>query len=93
MRQECTIPSGGSVLRWVRGTEKWILGTTALLPFGVFLWPHLQHVEVPRLGIESELQLLAYTTASATPDPSHACDLWCNLWQCQTLNPLIEARD
>ena len=27
-------------------------------------------MEVPRLGIESELQLLAYTTVTAMPDPS-----------------------
>ena len=36
-----------------------------------FLGPHLQHKEVPRLGVESELQLPAYTTATATPDLSH----------------------
>ena len=29
-----------------------------------FLGPHLQHMEVPRLGIESELQLPASTTAT-----------------------------
>ena len=28
-------------------------------------------MEVLRLGVESELQLPAYTTATATPDPSH----------------------
>ena len=27
-------------------------------------------MEVPRLGVESELQLPAYTTAVVTPDPS-----------------------
>ena len=27
--------------------------------------------EVPRLGVKSELQLLATATATATPDPSH----------------------
>ena len=32
-------------------------------------------MEVPRLGVESELQLRAYTTAMATPDPSHTCKL------------------
>ena len=32
------------------------------LLFG-FLGLRLQHMEVPRLGVESELQLLAYTTA------------------------------
>ena len=30
---------------------------------------HLWHMEVPRLGFESEQELLAYTTATATPDP------------------------
>ena len=34
-------------------------------------------MEVPGLGVESELQLLAYTKATATAiaDPSHVCDL------------------
>ena len=35
-----------------------------------FLGPHLQCMEVPRLGVELELQLLAYTTATATWDLS-----------------------
>ena len=35
----------------------------ALLLLYVFLGPHPQHMEAPRLGVESELQLLAYTTA------------------------------
>ena len=30
-----------------------------------FLGLHPWHMEVPRLGVESELQLLAYTTATA----------------------------
>ena len=34
-----------------------------------FLGLHLWHMEVPRLGVESELGLPAYTTATATPDP------------------------
>ena len=57
-----------------------------------FLGPHLQHMEVPRLGVGSELQLLAYTTATATQDPSCICDLHYP-WQCQILNCLHEARD
>ena len=36
--------------------------------FFLFLWPHLQHMEVLRLGIESELQLPAYAKATAMPD-------------------------
>ena len=34
-----------------------------------FLWPHLRHMEVPRLGVELELQLLACATVLATLDP------------------------
>ena len=37
--------------------------------FMVFLELHPWHMEIIRLGIESELQLPAYTTATATPDP------------------------
>ena len=41
----------------------------------VFLGPHTWHMEIPRLGVKLELKLLAYTTAIATQDPSHICDL------------------
>ena len=34
--------------------------------FFFFSGPHPQHMEVLRLGVESELQLLAYATATAT---------------------------
>ena len=44
----------------------------AFLPF---LGPLLLHMKVPRLGVELELQLLAYTTATATQDLSHVCNL------------------
>ena len=58
--------------------------------FFFFPWLHLQHVEIPRLGVESELQLLAYATATAMPDLSHICDLCHSLGKCQILNPLSE---
>ena len=45
--------------------------------FSSFLWPHLWHLEVPRLWVELELQLPAYTTA--TPDLSCICDRSCGL--------------
>ena len=32
-------------------------------------------MEVPRLGVELELQLLAYTAATAVQDLSRICDL------------------
>ena len=40
--------------------------------FFVFLGLHLWYMEDPRLGAESELQLPAYTTATAMPDPSQS---------------------
>ena len=53
----------------------------------------LQHMEVPRLGVESKLELLAYTTATATQDLSHICDLHHSSQQRRILNPLSKARD
>ena len=50
-------------------------------------------MEVPRLGIQLELQLLAYTTATETPDSSRVCDLCCSSQQLWILNPLSEAWD
>ena len=58
-----------------------------------FSGPHLWHMEVPRLRFESELQLPAYVTTTATPDPSHVCNLHYSSRQRQILNPLTEARD
>ena len=58
-----------------------------------FLGSQLQHMEIPRLGAESELQLLACTIATATQDPSRVCSLHPSSQQCQILNPLCRARD
>ena len=58
--------------------------------FFVFLGPHPQHMDVPRLASRLELELPAYTTATAMWDPSHVCDLHHSSWH---LNPLSEARD
>ena len=52
-----------------------------------------QHMEVPRLGAEWKLKLLAYTTATAMPDPSQVCDLCHSSGQRRILNPVSEARD
>ena len=52
------------------------------------LEPHGWHMEVPRRGLKLELQLLAYTTATATWDLSCICNLHCSPWQHQILNPL-----
>ena len=61
--------------------------------FFVFLGLHLQHMKVPRLGAETELQLPAYTTATAMRDLNQFCNLHHSSWQCWLLNPLSEARD
>ena len=61
--------------------------------FFYFLWPCLWHMEVPRLGVKSELQLPAYATATTTRDPSHICDLCHSLLQHWILNLLGEVRD
>ena len=50
-------------------------------------------MEVPRLGVQSELQPPASTAATATQDPSHIFDLHHSSWQRQILNPLSRARD
>ena len=50
-------------------------------------------MEVPRLGVKSELQLPAYTTATAMSDLSHVWDLYHSSWQHWILNPLSKARD
>ena len=53
----------------------------------LFLGPHLQHMEVPRLGVDSSY------SCWPTPDLSHVCDLHHNSWECQIFNPLSKARD
>ena len=58
-----------------------------------FLGLHPWHMKVPRLGVELELQLLAYTTATAKPDLSLVYNLHHSSRQCQILNPLSEATD
>ena len=45
------------------------------------------------LGVQSELQLPAYATATAMPDLSRICDLCHSSSQWQILDPLSGARD
>ena len=66
--------------------------SVCLFVFG-FLGLHPRHMDVPRLGVELELQLLPYATATATQDLSRIRDLHHRSRQCQLLNPLIKARD
>ena len=49
--------------------------TIAPFFFFCFLGPYPQHMDVPRLVVKTELQLLAYTTAKATQDPNRIFNL------------------
>ena len=62
-----------------------ILCVVFLFFFCLFFVLHLQHMEVPGLGVESELQLPAYATATAMQDSSYIYNLRHTLWQCQIL--------
>ena len=50
-------------------------------------------MELPRLEVELELQLPAYTTATAMQDPSHIFNLHHSSQQRQILNQLNKSRD
>ena len=62
-----------------------------MLLYFAFLGSHPRHMEVPRLGVKLELQLLIYTTATAMQDPSFVCSLHHSSWQRWIPDPLIEA--
>ena len=53
---------------------------------------HMGHMEIPKLGVKSELQLPAYTIATAMQDPSRVYSLHHSSWQGQILNPLCRTR-
>ena len=61
--------------------------------FLLFFGPHLRHMEVPRLGVQFKLQLLAYTIATAIRDPSCTCNLHHSSRQGQITDPLSKAKD
>ena len=63
------------------------------LSFFFFLLLHLEPMAVTRLGVESELQLPAYATATATPGPNCLCNLHRSSLQHRIFNPPSEARD
>ena len=69
--------------------KQWILLCVCVC----FLGLHLQHMEAPRQGVKWEPQLPAYTTVTATRDPSRVCDLHHSSGQHRILNLLSEARD
>ena len=50
-------------------------------------------MEIPGLGVELEMQLPTYATATAMQDMSRICELHHSSGQHWILNPLSEARD
>ena len=56
----------------------------------LFLGPNQQHLEVPRLGVESELQMPACTTATATGDLNLVFEPHHSSRQCHWVRPGIE---
>ena len=60
--------------------------------FFFFLGLYLWYMEVPGLGVESELWLPAYATATEAWDLSCICGLHHSLQQCWILNPLSQRR-
>ena len=78
---------GGESFKVGEVLKFWLVQARIFL-FFFFVWPHLWHMEVARaLGVESELKLLAYATATAMRNLSCICN---SLWQLQILS---EARD
>ena len=63
------------------------------LVFFCFLGPHPWHMEIPRLGIQLELWLPAYTTVTAMRDLSQVCKLYHSSQQRQILDPRSKTRD
>ena len=61
--------------------------------FFCFLGLYPWHMEVPRLGVESELQPPAYGRATSTRDPRHVFDLHHSSRQRRIPNPVSEAKD
>ena len=59
--------------------------------FLFFLGLNPGHIDLPRLGVELEVQLPA--TATAMKDLRSVCDLHHSLWHHQIQGPLSEARD
>ena len=67
-----------------------IRNLTLFCLFVFFLWPHLQHIEDPRLGVELELQLPANAIATEMQDPGRVWNLHHSSRQHWIFNPLIK---
>ena len=70
-----------------------LLSSSHLPSFLRILGLHSWRMEVPRLGVESELWLLVTVTATVMQHLSHICDLQHSSQQWQISDPLREAMD
>ena len=93
LSQEGEKSGGSSEVPVLASGQKMTAPPHSFFFLSLFLRLHLPHMEVRRLGVESELQLLAYATATATLDPSCVRDLHRSLRQRRIPDPLSEARD
>ena len=85
--QRCWHPAGGD------STNLYWQWNFFFFFFFCFLGPHPRHMEISRLGVQLELQLPAYTTATAMQNPRCVCDPHHSSWQWQIPNSLGKARD
>ena len=71
----CTFFSLNNVVFW--RLQNWFMSELPILFLFLFCFvgSHPQHMEVPRLGVKSELQMPTYTTATAMPDLSRVFHL------------------
>ena len=95
--EECKHPlhtyTHTSVCVFFLARKRCLVSPLLFFSFFLFLFWAAQHMKVPRLGVESERQLPAYTAATATQDPSYIFDQCCSLLWRQILSPLSEAWD
>ena len=89
----CDFSPTKSLLRPILWPKLYICVYVCMCVCVCVLVSHMQHMEVTRLGVELELHLLAYTTATAMQDPSCICDWRHSSWQHQILKLLSKARD
>ena len=58
------------ILQYIQGQNHQAVHIVQTYTIFFFVWLHLQCMEAPRLGVESELWLPVYTTATVRLDPS-----------------------
>ena len=91
--QTCIRVDTSQVLNLLSHNRNALLKRVGFVCLFCFFGPYPRHMEVLRLVVQTELQLPAYPTATATPDLSHICGLCHSSWQCLIHSPLSGARN